>query len=222
LRVAASSGDGTFCRGERILKRLVDGYRRFQHDEFPGLRKHFRLLSDRQAPETLFVTCADSRVVPNLFLQTEPGDLFICRNVGNVVPPNGELAGGVSATIEYAVQVLKVKHVIICGHSDCGAIKAWLNQESLRSLPAAGRWLKYVDNASKFLDPAAAPGDIEATIRANVISQLENLKTHPEVAAALEEKRLEVHGWFYDIMSGTIERYDPPTGKFTPLDSADK
>jgi carbonic anhydrase len=206
--------------GDEHLKRLLDGYRRFQREEFPGLRDHFHLLSDQQSPETLFVTCADSRVVPNLILQTEPGDLFICRNVGNVVPPHGEPAGGVSATIEYAVQVLGVKRVIICGHSDCGAIKAWLNQESLKSLPAAGHWLQYVESARNFLDPSAPGGDIEAMIHANVVAQLENLKTHSNVAAAMEEKRLEIHGWFYDILSGTIDAYDPHSGKFVPLDAS--
>lgn len=207
--------------GDSILKQLLDGYRRFQRDVFPGLRKHFHLLSEKQAPDTLFVTCADSRVVPNLFLQTEPGDLFICRNVGNVVPPYGELAGGVSATIEYAVQVLGVKHVIVCGHSDCGAIKASLNKKSLESLPAAGHWLEYIESARDYLDATAPEGDLDAMIHANVIAQLENLKTHPAVAAALTRKKLEVHGWFYDILSGTIESYDANSGKFLPVNLVD-
>src|SRR4051794_5748530 len=117
--------------GRMGMKQLLEGYRKFRRDVFPQRRERFHLLSDRQAPEVLFLTCADSRVVPDLILQTEPGDLFICRNVGNIVPPEGEIAGGVSATIEYAVQVLRVRHIIICGHSDCGAIKAALNKESL-------------------------------------------------------------------------------------------
>jgi carbonic anhydrase len=202
------------------MKRLLDGYRRFQREIFPGRREHFHLLSDRQAPEVLFLTCADSRVVPDLILQTEPGDLFICRNVGNIVPPKGEIAGGVSATIEYAVQVLKVKHIIICGHSDCGAIKASLNKESLATLPQAGVWLRYVESAWNYLDPAARDSDPEllALIHANIIAQLENLKTLPEVSAGLAEHSLEIHGWFYDILSGKIKAYDPETGKFRPLD----
>jgi carbonic anhydrase len=202
------------------MKRLLDGYSKFHHHIFPQRKEHFHLLSDRQSPEVLFLTCADSRVVPDLILQTEPGDLFICRDVGNIVPPSGELPGGVTATIEYAVQVLKVKHIIICGHSDCGAIKAAINKESLASLPHAGVWLRYLDSAWKYLDAEERDAEAEllALIHANVIAQLENLKTHPEVSAALAENRLQIHGWFYDILTGTIEAYDPATGKFSPLE----
>src|SRR5664279_5681643 len=199
------------------MKRLLDGYRKFQRYEFPGRRNLFHLLADRQAPDTLFLTCADSRVVPDLFLQTEPGDLFICRNVGNIVPPEGEIAGGVSATIEYAVQVLKVKHIIICGHSDCGAIKASLNKESLSALPHAGEWLRYLDCARNYLDQTDPDPELLALIHANVIAQLENLKTHPEISSAIATHSLEIHGWFYDILTGTIEAYDPADGKFRPL-----
>jgi carbonic anhydrase len=201
------------------IERLLDGYRRFQRHVFPQRKEHFHLLSDRQAPDVLFLTCADSRVVPDLILQTEPGDLFICRNVGNIVPPKGEIAGGVTATIEYAVKVLRVKHIIICGHSDCGAIKASLNRESLATLPHAGVWLRYLESAQNYLDPKERDADAEllALIHANVIAQLENLKTHPEVSSALSDHSLEVHGWFYDILTGTIEAYDPAEGKFRPL-----
>lgn len=201
------------------MKQLLEGYRRFHSDVFPQRRDHFHLLSEGQSPETLFLTCADSRVVPDLILQTEPGDLFIGRNVGNVVPPHGEMEGGVSATIEYAVEVLKVKHIIICGHSDCGAIKAALDKQSLASLPSARHWLRYVESAWNFVDPSVRGSDTEllALIHANVIAQVENLKTHPEVSAALAQQRLEVHGWFYDILSGTIESYDLELKKFVPL-----
>ncbi|HVJ09347.1 MAG TPA: carbonic anhydrase [Acidisarcina sp.] len=206
------------------MKRLLEGYRQFRRDAFPEKREHFHLLSEGQSPDTLFITCADSRIVPDLILQTEPGDLFICRNVGNVVPPNGEMAGGVSATIEYAVQVLKVRHIIICGHSDCGAIKAALDKQSVAALPAASQWLHYVESAWNFLDEVGSEGQgtktepgVVALIHANVIAQMQNLKSHPEVAGALAEGRLQVHGWFYDILSGTIEFYDPGLKKFVPL-----
>ncbi len=201
------------------MQRLLDGYRRFHNEVFPQQREHFHLLSESQSPDTLFLTCADSRVVPNLILQTEPGDLFICRNIGNVVPPAGELTGGVSATIEYAVQALKVKHIIICGHSDCGAIKASLNKRSVAHLPAAGRWLRFIESARQYLPPGSDPSDPELVelIHANVLAQVENLKTHPAVIAALAEKRLQLHGWFYDILSGTIEAADPSSRTFRPL-----
>lgn len=205
------------------MKNLLKGYLRFREEAFPQWKDQFRLLSDRQAPDVLFITCADSRIVPSLILQTEPGDLFIARNVGNVVPPFGELPGGNSATIEYAVEVLKVRHVIICGHSDCGAVKAVLNKKDMSRLPVTYQWLKYVETAWQYRDPGDPMGDEKAQhttlIHANIVAQLHNLKTHPEVAAGLAKGTLQVHGWYYDIMNGTIEAYDQQTRKFQPLEN---
>lgn len=204
------------------MKNLVKGYLRFRNDVFPQLKDHYRLLADRQSPDALFITCADSRVVPNLILQTEPGDLFLARNVGNVVPPTGEMPGGISATVEYAVEVLKVRHVIICGHSDCGAVKAVLQRKDMSRLPITDKWLKYVEAAWQYRDPGDPAGDEKAQhtalIHANVIAQVNNLKTHPEVAAGMAKGTLQVHGWYYDIMSGAIEAYDQQTHKFGLLE----
>jgi carbonic anhydrase len=204
------------------IKRLVDGYLKFRKEAFPEMKDHFHLLAELQTPETLFVTCSDSRVVPNLILQAEPGELFISRHIGNVVPPAGEVAGAVSATIEYAVLVLEVKHIIICGHSDCGAIKAVMEKTKLRGLPLAERWLQYVESAWKFRDPSEPVGDdaarLRALIRANVIAQVRNTRTHPEVAAAVAAGRLAVHGWYYDILSGAIDAYDERSRRFVPLE----
>ncbi len=204
------------------MKRLVEGYRKFRSEAFPEMRGHFHLLAELQTPETLFITCSDSRVVPNLILQAEPGELFIARHIGNVVPPVGEVAGAVSATIEYAVLVLKVKHIIICGHSDCGAIKAVIEKTKLKGLPLAERWLEYVESAWKFRDPSEPMTDdaarLRALIRANVIAQMRNTKTHPEVAAAVASRRLQVHGWYYDILTGAIDAYDEGARKFIALE----
>lgn len=217
------------------MQRLLQGYARFRHDVFPGMKDHFHLLADSQHPETLFITCADSRVVPDLILQTEPGDMFLCRAIGNIVPPHASMPGGISATIEYAVEVLRVRHIIICGHSDCGAIKAVLPPEStdpaapaaratrdLSRLPLTARWLGHVEPAWKFLPPGIAHTDLPtlhiALIRANVIAQLENLKTHPEVARALAHNTLQVHGWYYDILSGSVETWDEQNRRFLPLE----
>jgi carbonic anhydrase len=205
------------------MKPLIEGYLKFRNEVFPQLKDHFHLLADLQTPEVLFITCADSRVVPNLILQAEPGDIFLCRNAGNVVPPMGELAGGVSATIEYAVEVLKVKHVVICGHSDCGAVKAVLDKIDLNRLPLTAQWLKYIESAWKYKDPSVPADDHKgrqvALIHANVIAQLMNLKTHPEIAQGLAHKSLEIHGWYYDILTGAIEAYDEQTRRFVPLES---
>jgi carbonic anhydrase len=179
------------------------------------------LLSEGQAPEWLFITCADSRVLPDLILGTEPGDLFISRSIGNVVPKTSEDVDGVTATIEYAVAVLRVKHVIVCGHSDCGAMKAALNKSGLENLPKARRWLEHVEAAFAYrqpLNPADGDSaDLAALIRGNVVAQLTNLHAQPPVTRAIAEGRLSVHGWYYDILTGRIEQYDEALKKFVPL-----
>jgi len=175
-----------------------------------------------QAPEWLFITCSDSRIVPDLILQTGPGDLFITRNAGNVIPvTTGSDVDGVTATIEYAVEVLHVKHAIVCGHSDCGAIKAAVNRKGLESLPKASRWLKHVEGAFTHrqpLNPADGDhADLASIIRGNVVAQLANLRAQPSVAKALSHGKIEVHGWYYDILTGRIEQYDEQQRKFLPL-----
>lgn len=205
------------------MKRLLQGYAKFRREVFPQWKDRFRLLSDRQSPEVLFITCADSRIVPDLILQTEPGDLFISRSVGNIVPPHGQMAGGVSATVEYAVEVLAVRNIIVCGHSDCGALKAMIERSSLSRLPLTAKWLGLIEPAWKHLE-AGIPSDPRvlhtALIHANIIAQLENLKTHPEVARGLAHNTLEVHGWYYDILTGGIENWDQQNRRFVPLEES--
>ncbi len=203
------------------MERLIEGHKRFLAEIFPGRRSEFHLLAEQQAPEWLFITCSDSRVVPDLFLGTGPGDLFIIRNAGNVVPVSGPDVDGVTATIEYAVEVLKVKQAILCGHSDCGAMKAELDHKSLENLPKARRWLGHVEAAHAYrqpLNPAdGAQAELASLIRGNVVAQLSNLCAQPSVSRAVEEGRLTVHGWYYDILSGSIERYDEEKRQFLPL-----
>lgn len=217
------------------MKRLLQGYARFRSNVFPKWQHHFHLLADRQAPDTLFITCADSRVVPNLIFQTEPGDMFLCRNAGNIVPPHGVLPGGVSATIEYAVEVLHVRDIVICGHSDCGAVKAAIppdgtgrapglgSRHHLSHLPLTAQWLGFIEPAWKFLEPDIPAGDAcalhTALIHANVIAQLENLKTHPEVARGVAHQTLQVHGWYYDILTGAVAAWDQQKRRFVPLEA---
>ncbi|HEX4308442.1 MAG TPA: carbonic anhydrase [Acidobacteriaceae bacterium] len=211
------------------MKRLLQGYARFRRDVFPQMKDHFHLLADTQNPDILFITCADSRVVPNLIFQSEPGDLFISRVIGNIIPPFGQMAGGISATIEYAVEVLHVRHIIVCGHSDCGAIKAALAASSapagrpdVARLPLTAKWLGYIESAWKYVPPGVSrddPGTLDvALIRANVVAQIENLKTHPEVARALAHNQLLVHGWYYDILTGSIEAWVENENRFRPLE----
>jgi carbonic anhydrase len=203
------------------MERLIEGHKHFLAEVFPRRRAEFHLLAEGQKPEWLFITCADSRVVPDLILGTRPGDLFIARNVGNVVPITSQDVDGVAATIEYAVEVLKVKQAILCGHSDCGALKASLDRKGIEKLPKASRWLHHVEAAFSHRqpeNPADGPqAELAALIRGNVVAQLLNLKAQPSVSKALMEGRLTVHGWYYDILTGQIEQYDEQMHRFLPL-----
>jgi carbonic anhydrase len=203
------------------MERLIEGHKRFLAEVFPGRRDQFHLLADQQAPEYLLITCSDSRVTPDLILGTGPGDLFIARNAGNIVPLSSSDGDGVTATIEYAIEALKVKYAILCGHSDCGALKAALNRKGLENLPQARRWLSHLEGAFTHrqpLDPAdGEQAELASLIRGNVVAQLLNLRAQPSVARAVVEGRLTVYGWYYDILSGRIEQYDEQARRFLPL-----
>jgi carbonic anhydrase len=203
------------------MDRLIEGHKRFLAEVFPKRRDDFHLLRDRQAPEWLFITCSDSRVLPDLILGTGPGDLFITRNAGNVVPLTSQDVDGCTATIEYAVEVLGVKSAILCGHSDCGAMKAALNPDGLANLPKARRWLEHVQAAFAHrqpVNPADGEGaELASLIRGNVVAQLWSLKAQPAVVRAMAEGRLTVFGWYYDILTGRIEQYDEEQRRFLPL-----
>ncbi len=203
------------------MERLIEGHKKFLAEVFPRRRSEFHLLAESQAPEWLFITCSDSRIVPDLILGTGPGDLFISRSIGNIVPVSMNDVDGVTATIEYAVDVLKVKHVILCGHSDCGALKAALDRRGLEKLPKASRWLQHVEAAFTHRQPLnsadGAHAELASLIRGNVVAQLLNLRAQPSVARAMREGQLEVHGWYYEILSGRIETYDEDARRFVAL-----
>ncbi|MFH1844842.1 MAG: carbonic anhydrase, partial [bacterium] len=187
---------------------------------FPTKNKLFQQLASRQAPNALFVTCSDSRVVPAVITQTEPGELFIERNVGNIVPEYDDEPVDASASIEYAVTKLAVSHIIICGHSDCGAMTALLNPDSLGSMPAVGRWLRYSETALRRAERLFESGDrreeLQLLIRQNVIVQMENLMTHPAVQRGVAAGQLRIHGWVYEIEHGRLWAYEPESRDFLP------
>jgi carbonic anhydrase len=198
---------------------LERGVRAFKRDGFRKNRPLFRKLAKSQSPRVLFITCADSRVVPSLITQTRPGDLFVERNPGNVVPVYSRYAVGVSASIEYAIDVLNVEQVVVCGHSDCGAVKGILHPEKLASVPAVRRWLTYGNRSRRML--GRAPGlsereKLERLTQLNVIVQLEHLRTHPSVARRLRQSKLTLHGWVYRIHDGEILQLDSRNGEFLP------
>jgi len=203
------------------MQRIVQGVIRFQKEVFPGKQQLFKSLAESQNPKALFITCADSRVVPDLITQSAPGDLFICRNAGNIIPPYGEMNGGVSATIEYAVMALGIRNIIVCGHSDCGAMRAVLHPEKLHDMPTIASWLKHAESArrvAKEKNPHLTGDDLlNATIEENVISQVHHLRTHPSVAAGVARGTLNLYGWVYGISTGCVTAYDVESGDFVPL-----
>ena len=203
------------------MQRVIEGHKKFLAEVFPRRRDQYHLLAESQAPQWLVITGSDSRIVPDLILGTGPGDLFISRSIGNVVPVSMNDVDGVTATIEYAVDVLKVPYVILCGHSDCGAIKAAINRTGLDKLPKANRWLQHVEAAFSHRQPLnEADGEhaeLCSVIRGNVVAQLQNLKAQPAVARAMNEGRLKVFGWYYDILSGRIEQFNEDARRFSTL-----
>ncbi|MFI1970505.1 carbonic anhydrase [Streptomyces cinnamoneus] len=197
------------------MQALADGLARFRRDVFPAKEDLFAHLATSHTPATLFIGCSDARVVPELITQSEPGELFVIRTAGNLVPAHTPGADGVAASIEYAVAVLGVSTIVVCGHSACGAMTALAEGHDLSDAPAIAGWLRHAAaSRARAVAPAAtaAGGDqVTALVRENVRAQLTNLATHPSVARALAEGTLTVHGWVYDIAGGTVEELDAPT-----------
>ncbi len=200
---------------EKVLKGLV----KFQQEVFSTKKKLFAGLSKQQKPSVLFVTCSDSRIDPSLLTQTDPGDLFIIRNAGNLIPTYGAAIGGTTATIEYGVSVLQVQDLIVCGHTDCGAMTALLHPEKLEQLPAVKSWLQHAETTVRIVNDHCADLKGEklfaATIRENVLVQLDHLRTHPAVATRLRKGDLRLHGWVYSIGTGEVWVYSQEKSEWT-------
>lgn len=204
------------------MENIIDGVLRFQREVHPEKAELFAGLAEGQAPSALFIGCADSRVVPEVLTQQGPGSLFVVRNAGNIVPPSSTVPGGVTASIEYAVAVLEVPDIVICGHSGCGAMGAFLRSaEEMEKLPAVSRWLHYADAAREAVEQMGpeltGPERLNALVRQNVLAQLANLVTHLVVAEAIGRQKLRLHGWVYDIATGGVDTYDVRKQAFVPL-----
>ncbi len=202
------------------MDKIIDGVLKFQKDIFPTHEELFDSLANQQDPDVLFITCSDSRVDPNLVTQSKPGDLFICRNAGNIVPPHSTATGGMTASIEFAVAVLNVRHIVICGHTDCGAMKGALNIEALDNLPHVKEWLSHCRSAHEIVKAQAGDSEenqLQKITEENVLQQLLHLKTHPTVAAKLATGDLKLHAWVYEIESGEVRCCDGEDRSFSPI-----
>jgi carbonic anhydrase len=203
------------------MQKLIQGLHQFRTEDFRPLKGLFEQLAKGQNPETLFITCSDSRIDPNLLTRSKPGDLFILRNAGNIVPPHGAANGGEAATIEFAVAGLGVKDIIICGHSHCGAMHGLLKPEAVASLPAVASWLSHAETTRRIVCDNYGNLDgerlVTATVEENVLVQLENLRTLPAVACRLVRGDLHLHGWVYKIETGDVFAYETSSGQFVSL-----
>ena len=208
------------------MERLIEGVHKFQTDEFGNYRKLFRKLSqDGQNPHTLFITCSDSRVLAELITQSKPGDLFVVKNVGNIVPPASATGStnSTAAAIEFAVETLRVSDIVICGHSQCGAMSALLGENPAdKSMPHLREWLKLATPVletmrSQYIHLAKMAERIDAAAAENVLFALENLHSYPCVQDRLMDGTLRLHGWFFQIATAELFAYDPELLQFQPL-----
>lgn len=207
------------------MEKLLHGIHKFQSDIFHARKDLFSRLIGGQKPQALFITCSDSRVVPELVTQADPGDLFVLRNAGNLIPPYAPGASGEAATIEYAVRGLGVRDIIVCGHTRCGAMQACLEADATNGMPRVRSWLTHADASVEIVvtqyPGLAGEARWKVLIQENVLVQIENLRTHPSVAAALARNELRIHAWVYKMETGQVFSYDPATGQYTPLVLAD-
>jgi carbonic anhydrase len=205
------------------VQKLQAGIHHFQATYFASNRALFEQLAENgQRPETLFITCSDSRVVPNLITNAAPGELFIVRNVGNIVPAvERGVIGGVAAAIEYAIEVLEVGNVIVCGHTNCGAIDAILHPDRVRHLRYVPRWLAGTERIPALIAERYAhlspDAKTTAAVQENVLLQLENLRSFDFVARRLDSGTLKMNAWVFKIATGDVFDYDPVTEQFVRL-----
>lgn len=201
------------------MKKLIRGLREFQSTYFVENQELFEQLAQGQHPRVLFITCSDSRIVPSLILQSDPGDIFVIRNAGNIVPPFGAANGGEGASIEYAIHALNIDQIIVCGHNHCGAMKGLLKLNQLQEdMPLVYDWLKHAEATRRLIKENYGHYEgeelLDITIAENVLTQIENLKTYPVVRSRIHQGKLHIYGWVYEIESGEILAYNPQTNDF--------
>ena len=204
------------------MKKLIRGIVDFRRKVRPGVKETFARLALGQQPDTLFIACSDSRVVPNLFASSDPGDLFVVRNVGNLIPPCGA-AGEASeaAAIDFGLSALPITDVIVCGHSECGAMIALARGREQLDSPFLKSWLRHGQASLRRLDSIPSDAHLDRhnrLSRANVLEQIEHLKTYPIVREKMQAGRLRLHGWWFDIKEADVYEYDAGEGGFRLID----
>ncbi|CAN5776449.1 carbonic anhydrase [soil metagenome] len=208
-------------RREAVMHRINHGVNIFQREVFEENRASFERLGEGQRPQALFITCSDSRINPNQITQTGPGDLFILRNAGNIIPPYGDGSNSEAASIEYAIMALDVEHIVVCGHSHCGAMRAVVEPEIVEHIPSMKAWLRNAETTRRIVResyPTLAKEELHnIAIQENVLCQLDVLRTHPSVAARISQGKLRLHAWVFKLTSGEVFAYDPEQSQFRPL-----
>jgi carbonic anhydrase len=206
------------------MERLHKGVKSFKTVYFPEEEALFKELAKGQSPDTLFFSCSDSRIDPNIITQSKPGELFIVKNIGNIVPPCTQQwkKSGSAAAIEYALVFLNIANIVVCAHSDCGAMKAlYMKAEDFKELPHLKEWIDTAkparDRVERLNNELSQTALNELTAKEHVIVQLENLKTFPLVTKALDAGRLKLHGWYYDIGAGTVHAYNESKNTFEEI-----
>ena len=203
------------------MKELLDGLTLFQRIAYPRHRELFERLAKKQHPRAVFIACSDSRVVPNLLVQAEPGDLFILRNAGNIVPPAGQGGEGVVASLEYAIRGLGIRDVVLCGHRNCGAMKGVLHPEKVADMPSVASWVRHADRARQAVEERYPGRDdeevLDLLVDFNVIAQVRNILTYPFVSDLVRNGEMELYGWVYDIGTGKVKGLDATGTRFLPV-----
>jgi carbonic anhydrase len=208
-------------KGNYPVLKLMHGLHQFEKEVHTSNQDFFVRLAQKQSPDAIFITCSDSRIDPNLLTGTAPGELFIIRNAGNIVPDYKDHIGGEAASIEFAVEVLGVRDIIVCGHSQCGAIRGLLSPETLSDMPSLSLWLTHAERTKRILDDNYQDQDSDyvhnIAVQENVLVQMENLRTLPCIARKVMKREIEIHGWVYEIESGRVYIYDPIDEEFLPI-----
>ncbi|MEL7086030.1 MAG: carbonic anhydrase [Cyanobacteria bacterium P01_A01_bin.3] len=204
-----------------MTEKLIQGLQRFQSGYYQKNKATFEALADSQAPRVLFITCSDSRVDPNLITQSGVGEIFVIRNAGNIMPPFGAANGGEGAALEYALGALDIREIVVCGHTNCGAMKGLFKMDKLQTkMPLVYDWLLHTEATRRVLkenySSCSTEDQLDIAVAENVLTQLENLRTYPIVRSKLHRHELVLHGWIYDIEGGKVLAYDVNRHEFVP------